>query len=131
MGVEIVNVTGGKPSVSKARFISQLGAATRSLNAEIKKTIIQVKAVDTGRMKNNTKVKIEYDFNKDKFIIQNSGVSSTFYYIFIDEGTQGPGIGIKARKITEKTLNRAKVQAALDKLWSKWADYMIDRQFEL
>lgn len=127
MGVEIVNVTGGKPSVSKARFISQLGAATRSLNAEIKKTIIQVKAVDTGRMKNNTKVKIEYDFNKDKFIIQNSGVSSTFYYIFIDEGT----IHIKPRKITEKTLNKGKVQAALDKLWSKWADYMIDRQFEL
>ena len=127
MGVEIINVTGGKPSESKARFISQLGAATRSLNAEIKKTIIQVKAVDTGRMKNNTKVKIEYDFNKDKFIIQNSGVNSTFYYIFIDEGT----IHIKPRRITDKTLNRAKVQAALDKLWSKWADYMIDRQFEL
>ena len=127
MGVEIINVTGGKPSVSKARFISQLGAATRSLNAEIKKTIIQVKAVDTGRMKNNTKVKIEYDFNKDKFIIQNSGVSSTFYYIFIDEGT----IHIKPRRITDKTLNRAKVKVALDKLWSKWADYMIDRQFEL
>ena len=109
---------------SKNIFISQLGATTRSLNAEIKKTIIKVKAVDTGRMKNNTKVKVNYNFNKDVFTITQ--VNSTDYYIFVDEGT----IHIKPRKITDKTLRKPKVQKSLDKLFDKWMDYMIDRQFE-
>lgn len=126
MGVQIVDTTGGNLSKSKSAFISQLGATTRRLNAQIKKTIIQVRAVDTGRMKNNTKVKIEYDFNKDKFTVLQSGVFSTFYYIFIDEGT----IYIKARNITDKTLDKPIVQEALDKLYDKWIEYMIDRQFE-
>ena len=67
-------------SSAKSAFISQLGAATRSINAEIKKTIIKVKAVDTGRMKNNTKVKLKYDFAKDKFLFDEGGIVSTFYY---------------------------------------------------
>jgi hypothetical protein len=112
---------------TKNIFISQLGASTRSLNAEIKKTIIQVKAVDTGRMKNVTKVKIEYDFNNEKFKVFQSGVISTDYYIYVDEGT----IYIKARDITNKTLAKTKVQKTLDKLFDKWMDYMIDRQFEI
>ena len=123
MGVTITD-SGSGLSASKSAFISQLGAATRSLNAEIKKTIISVKAVDTGRMKNNTKVKINYDFSKDKFTITQ--VDSTFYYVFVDQGT----IHIKPRKITDKTLDKAKVQKALDKLFDKWADYMLDKQFE-
>lgn len=114
-------------SSTKSAFISQLGAATRSINAEIKKTIIQVKAVDTGRMKNNTKVKLEYDFAKDRFTFDEGGVRSTFYYPFVDEGTRY----IKAREITLKTLRKPKVQKALDKVWEKWIDYMIDRQFEI
>ena len=85
---------------------------------------MQVKAVDTGRMKNNTKVKLGYDFNKDKFTITQ--VNSTFYYIFIDQGT----IHIKPRDITDKTLEKKKVQVSLDKLFDKWMDYMIDKQFE-
>jgi HK97 gp10 family phage protein len=124
MGITITT-TGSDPSGTKSAFISQLGAATRSLNAEIKKTIIQVKAVDTGRMKNNTKVKIEYDFSRDKFTITQKGVKSTDYYIYVDQGT----IYMKARNITEKTLNKKKVQLALDKLFDKYMDYMIDRQF--
>ena len=126
MGIEIVNTTGGSLSKSKSAFISQLGGTTRRLNAQIKKTIIQVKAVDTGRMKNNTTVRIEYDFNKDKFTVLQSGVFSTYYYIYVDEGT----IHIKARKITDKTLSKPIVQESLDKLYDKWIDYMIDRQFE-
>jgi hypothetical protein len=126
MGVEIISLGGG-PSASKSAFISQLGATTRKLNAEIKKTIIQVKAVDTGRMKNNTKVNIMYNFTTDKFTITQGGVSSTFYYIFVDEGT----IHIKPRDITDKTLNKQVVQLALDKLFDKWIDYIIDRQFEV
>ena len=126
MGVEIISLGGG-PSATKSLFISQLGATTRKLNAQIKKTIIQVKAVDTGRMKNNTKVKIMYNFTTDKFTITQSGVTSTFYYIFVDEGT----IHIKPRDITDKTLNKQVVQLALDKLFDKWIDYIIDRQFEV
>jgi hypothetical protein len=126
MGVEIISLGGG-PSATKSLFISQLGATTRKLNAQIKKTILQVRAVDTGRMKNNTKVKIMYNFTTDKFTITQSGVTSTFYYIFVDEGT----IHIKPRDITDKTLNKQVVQLALDKLFDKWIDYIIDRQFEV
>lgn len=111
-------------STSKNLFISQLGAATRTLNAEIRKQIIEVNAVDTGRMRNVTKVKVGYIFSRDVFTIKS--VNTTDYYIFVDEGT----IYIKARKITDKTLERPKVQAALDKLYDKWIDYMIDQQFE-
>ena len=126
MAIEIISLGGGT-SATKSLFISQLGATTRKLNAQIKKTIIQVKAVDTGRMKNNTKVKIMYNFTTDKFTITQSGVRSTDYYIFVDEGT----IHIKPRNITDKTLNKQVVQLALDKLFDKWIDYIIDRQFEV
>ncbi len=112
-------------SSTKSIFISQLGATTRKINAQIKKTIIQVKAVDTGRMKNNTKVKLGYNFAKDEFTIVQ--VNSTDYYIFVDEGT----IRIKPRKITEKTIDKKQVLVSLEKLFDKWIDYMIDRQFEL
>jgi len=105
-------------------FISQLGACTRTLNAEIKKQIKEVGAVRTGRMKNTTKVKVSYDFNREVFTIKS--VNSTDYYIFVDKGT----IHIKARNITDKTLDRAKVQAALDRLYEKWIEWMVERQFE-
>ena len=115
-------------SNSKSLFIAQLGACTRSINAELKKTIIDVKAVDTGRMKNNAKVKVTYDFNKEEFYIQGSDMAKkVFYYLYIDNGT----IHIKPRNITDKTLNKPKVQKALDKLFDKWMDYMIERQFEI
>jgi hypothetical protein len=125
MGVTITDEGQGYGK-SKSLFISQLGAATRSINAEIKKTIIKVKAVDTGRMKNNTKVKLEYNFSKDEFYFTEGGIRSTFYYIYVDEGT----IHIKPRLITQKTLAKPKVQKALDKVFDKWTDYMIDKQFE-
>ena len=115
-------------SSTKNIFISQLGACTRSINAELKKTIIQVKAVDTGWMKNQTRIKVTYNFVTDKFFIQGSDAArKVFYYIYIDEGT----IHIKPRKITDKTLKKPKVQKSLDKLFDKWMDYMIDRQFEI
>lgn len=116
-------------ATTKTLFISQLGATTRVLNANIKRQIIEVKAVDTGRMKNNTKVKLGYDFGKDKFTITK--VNSTFYYIFVDEGT----IRIEPRRITDKTLKRKVVQLSLDKLYTKWFDYYFDKitdeQFEI
>lgn len=112
---------------AKNIFISQLGACTRSINSELKKTIIQVKAVDTGWMKNQARVKVTYNFVTDKFFIQESDAAKkVFYYLYVDQGT----IHMKARKITDKTLRKPKVQKALDKLFDKWMDYMIDRQFE-
>jgi hypothetical protein len=112
------------------QFISQLGATTRVLNAEIKKQIIDVKAVRTGRMKNNTKVKIEYNDEKQQFTIFD--VNSTFYYIFVDKGTFKNGVrAIVPREITDKTMNRDKVQKALDKLFDVWIDWMVAREFEV
>jgi len=112
---------------AKSAFISQLGACTRSINAELKKTIIQVKAVDTGYMKNTVRVKVTYDFNKEKFYIQTSDMAKkVFYYLYVDKGT----IHIKAREMTDKTMAKPKVQKALDKLFDKWMDYMLERQFE-
>lgn len=106
-------------------FISQLGACTRTINAEIKKQIVEVGAVRTGRMKNNTKVKVSYDFDRDVFTIKS--VDSTFYYIFVDQGT----VHIKPRRITDKTMDREKVRSALDKLYDKWIDYIVERQSEV
>ena len=110
---------------SRTKFIAQLGACTRTLNAEIKKTIIDVKAVRTGRMKNTTKVKVDYDFDKQIFSIQS--VNSTFYFKFVDKGT----VYISPRNITTKTLEKPNVVKALDKLYGVWADYMVDREFEI
>jgi len=113
---------------SRQLFIAQLGACTRTINAEIKKQIVEVGAVRTGRMKNTTKVKVGYDFGRDIFFIKD--VNSQFYYKFVDEGTEF----IKPRFITDKTFNRPRVQEALDKVYDKWADWyfgdIIDRQFK-
>ncbi len=110
---------------TKQQFISQLGACTRTVNAQIKQQIVDVKAVRTGRMKNTTKVKVDYDFTKDMFTITD--INSTFYYKFVDQGTRF----IAPRKITEKTLDRDKVQKAFDKLYSVWIEWLIDREFEV
>lgn len=110
---------------SRSKFISQLGACTRTLNAEIKKTIVDVKAVRTGKMKNSTKVKIDFDFNKEVFSIKS--INSTFYFKFVDKGT----IYITPRNITNKTIGKDNVQKALSKLYDVWIDYQIDREFEV
>jgi len=112
---------------SRAALIAQMGGTTRVLNAELKKTIIQVKAVDTGRMRNTVRVKITYDFQRERFYIQSSDMADqVFYYLYVDQGT----INIRPRDITDKTLNKPNVQASLDKLYGKWIDYLTDRQFE-
>lgn len=110
---------------SKAKFNSQLGACTRTLNAEIKKTIIDVKAVRTGLMKNTMRVKVEFDDSKDIFTIKS--IKETFYFKFVDKGT----IFIKPRNITPKTLAKDNVQKAFNKLYDVYTDYLIDREFEV
>lgn len=110
---------------TRQQFISQLGACTRTVNAEIKKQIVDVKAVKTGRMKNTIKVKVDYDFQKDAFTITD--INSTYYYKFVDEGTRF----ITPRKITEKTLDRSKVDKAFEKLYGVWIEWLVDREFEV
>ena len=110
---------------SKAKFNSQLGACTRTLNAEIKKTIVDVKAVRTGLMKNTMRVKVEFDFSKEVFTIRS--IKETFYFKFVDKGT----IYITPRNITDKTIGKDNVQKALDKLYGVWIDYQVDREFEV
>ena len=110
---------------SKQQLNSQLGATARILNAEIKKQIVDVKAVDTGRMKNNTKVKVTYVESEEMFKV--TSINSTPYYIFVDKGTRF----IMPREITEKMLKRDKVVKAFDKLFDVYAEYLIDREFEI
>lgn len=127
MNVKIKTTDNVSVMKSRAAFIAQMGGTTRVLNAELKKTIIQVKAVDTGRMRNTVRVKITYDFQRERFYIQSSDMSDQiFYYLYVDQGT----INIRPRDITDKTLNKPNVQASLDKLYGKWIDYLTDRQFE-
>ena len=120
--------------MTKQQFISQLGACTRTLNAQIKQQIIDVNAVDTGRMKNNTKVKIEYNFSTDEFkIIADDSIKSVIYYIFVNRGTKNADGSwrITPRNITDKMLKRDKTQKALDKLFDVWAEWLVDREFEI
>ena len=127
MNVKIKTTNNVSVMKSRAALIAQMGGTTRVLNAELKKTIIQVKAVDTGRMRNTVRVKITYDFQREIFYIQSSDMSEqVFYYLYVDQGT----INIRPRDITDKTLNKPNVQASLDKLYGKWIDYLTDRQFE-
>ena len=127
MNVKIKTTNNVSVMKSRAALIAQMGGTTRVLNAELKKTIIQVKAVDTGRMRNTVRVKITYDFQREMFYIQSSDMSDQiFYYLYVDQGT----INIRPRDITDKTLNKPNVQASLDKLYGKWIDYLTDRQFE-
>ena len=127
MNVKIKTTDNVSVMKSRAALIAQMGGTTRVLNAELKKTIIQVKAVDTGRMRNTVRVKITYDFQRERFYIQSSDMSDQiFYYLYVDQGT----INIRPRDITDKTLNKPNVQASLDKLYGKWIDYLTDRQFE-
>lgn len=127
MNVKIKTTDNVSVMKSRAALIAQMGGTTRVLNAELKKTIIQVKAVDTGRMRNTVRVKITYDFQRERFYIQSSDMADqVFYYLYVDQGT----INIRPRDITDKTLNKPNVQASLDKLYGKWIDYLTDRQFE-
>ena len=127
MNIKIKTTDNVSVMKSRTALIAQMGGTTRVLNAALKKTITEVKAVDTGRMRNTVRVKITYDFQREVFYIQSSDMSNqVFYYLYVDQGT----IHIKPRDITDKTLNKPNVQASLDKLYDKWIDYLLDRQFD-
>mgnify|MGYP000470956706 CR=1 FL=1 len=60
-------------------YVRALGTATNSMSSEISRAIVKKDAVDTGRMRNVSKVKI--NLNKETKQPDNIQVDSTFYYI--------------------------------------------------
>lgn len=105
------------------------GTATRVLNTEIRKEIIRQNAVDTGRMRNVTKV-VDLDWNEQNDQVTFS-FDTTFYYKFVQ--------GRPARKwknatvprnITEAFWKRDKVVDQVDKLVEVIFEYRIDQQFQ-
>ena len=98
----------------KQQLYQKLAVATRVMNSEIKKQIIEVGAVDTGRMKNVTIVKIEWREGTSNL---NININTTDYYKYVDEGTRH----ISPRDITEKFMNRPKVEEQLGNVYEALA----------
>jgi hypothetical protein len=106
----------------------RMGTATRVMNSEIKKEIIRQDAIDTGRMRNVTKiVKLRWDENKDDV---DMDIDTTFYYKFVDEGfSRKWHNGRKRRDLTKAFLKRPKVVEQMEKLVAIIFEYRIDQQF--
>lgn len=107
----------------------RIGTATRVLNTEIKKEIIRQDAIDTGRMRNVSKiVNLKWDEGKDDISLE---ISSTFYYKFVDEGKSRKWKGGKVnRNITKAFMKREKVLDQLEKVVAMIFEYRIDQQFQ-
>lgn len=114
----------------KQDIYRRMGTATRVMNTEIKKEIIRQKAIDTGRMKNVSKiVKLKWNQRKDDL---DFNIDSTFYYIYVDEGKSRKWkSGRVNRDITKAFMKRKKVVEQMDKLVAVIFEYRIDQQFEL
>lgn len=107
----------------------RMGTATKVMNAEIKKEIIRQDAIDTGKMRNVSKiVNLKWDDNKDDF---EFNVKSTFYYEHVDEGRSRKWKQGKVnRNITRAFIKREKVNDQFEKLMSILFEYRIDQQFK-
>jgi hypothetical protein len=113
---------------TKADVWRTIGTATRVLNTEIKKEIIRQDAIDTGRMRNVSRiVNLKWDEEKDDMSME---ISSTFYYKFVDEGKSRKWKNGKVnRNITKAFMKREKVLKQLEKVVAKIFEYRIDQQF--
>jgi hypothetical protein len=107
----------------------RLGTATRVLNTELKKEIIRQKAIDTGRMRNVSKiVKLRWDDIDDDISLK---ISSTEYYKFVDERKARKWKGGRVpRNITKAFMARPKVVEQLEKVVATIFEYRIDEQFK-
>ena len=108
----------------------RLGTATRVLNTEIKKEIIRQDAIDTGRMRNISKiVKLRWDESRDDVSLE---IASTFYYKFVDEGLSKKWKSGKVRRnLTKAFMKREKVVDQLEKVVSVIFEFRIDQQFKV
>jgi hypothetical protein len=104
------------------------GTATRVLNTEIKKEIIRQDAIDTGRMRNVSKiVNLKWDEVTDDISLE---IKSTFYYKFVDEGKSRKWKnGTVNRNITQAFMKREKVVDQLEKMVIAIFEYRVDQQF--
>lgn len=104
------------------------GTATRVLNSEIKKEIIRQDAIDTGRMRNVSKiVNLKWNDITDDITLE---ISSTFYYKFVDEGfSKKWKQGRVRRNLTKAFMKRDKVKEQIEKLVAIIFEYRIDEQF--
>ena len=104
------------------------GTATRVLNTEIKKEIIRQDAIDTGRMRNVSKiVNLKWDEATDDISLE---IKSTFYYKFVDEGKSRKWKnGPVNRNITQAFMKREKVIDQLEKMVIAIFEYRVDQQF--
>jgi len=114
---------------NKADVWRRMGTATSVMNREIKHEIIRQDAVDTGRMRNVSRiVKLNWDEAKDDISLE---VSSTYYYKFVDEKKAKKWKnGRVNRNITKAFMKREKVLKQIEELVSVIFEYRIDQQFQ-
>jgi hypothetical protein len=105
------------------------GTATRVMNLEIKKEIVRQNAVDTGRMRNVSKiVKLKWNDQTDDISFD---IDSTFYYKFVEGKPARKWKNASVpRNITEAFTQREKVTEQIDKLVEIVFEYRIDQQFK-
>ena len=105
------------------------GTATRILNLEIKKEIVRQNAVDTGRMRNVSKiVNLKWNENNDDV---SFSIDSTFYYQWVEKKPARKWKNAKVpRDISAAFIKRDKVVEQLDKLVEVIFEYRIDQQFQ-
>ena len=106
----------------------RLGTATRVLNTEIKKEIIRQDAIDTGRMRNVTKiVSLRWEESRDDVDLS---IDSTDYYKYV-QGKKAKKWknGRIPRNITDAFMKREKVVDQFNKLIEIIFEYRIDQQF--
>ena len=104
------------------------GTAVSVLNREIKAEILRQKAIDTGRMRNISKVlSIQWNEANDAISVE---IDSTEYYKYVDTGYSRKWHNRAIpRNITQAFLKRKKVEEQLEKLVEIIFEYRIDQQF--
>ena len=111
------------------KFIQTLGTATMVLNSEIKKEIVNQNAVDTGRMKNNNKVKI--DWKSQRWTITIQDLKTTDYFKYVNNGYSRKYFnGKKRRDIVGKFVKRTKFEQQVDKMIDAQMDWLMEAQFK-
>jgi len=106
----------------------RIGTATRVFNTEIKKEIIRQDAIDTGRMRNVSKiVNVKWDVMSNDIEMQ---IDSTFYYVFVDEGLSRKWKSGKVKRdLTKAFMKREKVLDQIEKIAAISIEYQIDQTF--
>ena len=106
----------------------RIGTATRVFNTEIKKEIIRQDAIDTGRMRNVSKiVNVKWDVMSNDIEMQ---IDSTYYYVFVDEGfSRKWKAGKVKRNLTKAFMKREKVLDQIEKIAAISMEYQIDQMF--